>query len=541
MKLRYDKDREMFSIIEADRVEYHQVKLHLTRYVKNYRFDPRFKLGVYDGKISHFKDGEFKLGLWKEVQELCKLNNWKFEVENKEDFPVNKKITIENLKEFCNKFFINHKNKDDTTFFPYEHQIESAFKLLKSRYCLLEVGTGGGKSLTFAIIAFYILKEINPKTKFLLIVPNISLVTQFYNDITNYNKGWNNENLNPLNIKMTEIMSDKPRIDEGESNIFIGTYQSLEKRDKEFFKQFHVVATDECHIAGQKSSGSGMKQITKILNYTVGYAYMRFGMSGTYPKEDTLDYLTIQSLHGPRIMEVQAKDLMNKGIITNVKIKALLLNYNDQEFNDNIAIIRRGNGKGAFDLEKKYIIQSEARLKFIYDKILSKVQKNSLVLFNLIEYGQKIYKMLRNNLQDIDVYYIDGSTSKDKREYIKKKLDSLGRRGKIGKILKDDTIKDRPKILCASFGTLSTGVSINNLHNIIFMEAFKSEQIIIQSIGRILRLHKDKITAMVFDIVDIFDDRTKKKNTLYKHYKERKIFYNKREYPVEEIKINLIK
>jgi hypothetical protein len=39
--------------------------------------------------------------------------------------------------------------------------------------------------------------------------------------------------------------------------------------------------------------------------------------------------------------------------------------------------------------------------------------------------------------------------------------------------------------------------------------------------------------------VDIFDDRTKNKNTLYKHYLERKGFYEKRDYPLEEKKITL--
>ncbi len=540
MKVRYDKKRELFTIIEADRVEYHQTKLHLTRHVKNYRFDPRVKLSVWDGKISLFKDGEFSLGLWKEVYDLCKLNNWKFTVENKEDFPINKHVTLEGVTEFCKKFFKNHKKSDGSDFFPYDHQIESAYKILRNRYCLSEVATGGGKSLIFAIIAFYILSEINSKAKFLLIVPNISLVTQFYDDIINYNKGFKNENPDFLDIKMVEIMSDKPRRDEGECNIFIGTFQSLEKRDPSFFNQFHVITTDEAHKAGSKTVGSGLKQLTKILGYTIGKAYMRFGLSGTYPDETSLDYLTIQSLHGPRIADVKAKELMTKGVISNVKVKALLLNYNDSDFNDNISIIRKGNGKGAFDLEKRYIIESEARLNFIYDNILSKTTKNTLVLFNLIEYGKKIYNRLRDNLDGVDVYYIDGEIKKDKREYIKQKLENINsRRMKIAKILRDDTIKDRPKILVASFGTLSTGVSINNLHNIVFMEAFKSEQVIIQSIGRILRLHKDKTTAIVFDIVDIFDARTKSKNTLYKHYEERKGFYNKREYPLEEKQINL--
>ena len=60
------------------------------------------------------------------------------------------------------------------------------------------------------------------------------------------------------------------------------------------------------------------------------------------------------------------------------------------------------------------------------------------------------------------------------------------------------------KVLIASFGTLSTGVSINAIFNVIFADSFKSEQIIIQSIGRALRLHEEKKTAIIFDLVDVF-------------------------------------
>jgi superfamily II DNA or RNA helicase len=180
-------------------------------------------------------------------------------------------------------------------------------------------------------------------------------------------------------------------------------------------------------------------------------------------------------------------------------------------------------------------------MNFIFDNILSKTNKNTLVLFNLIDYGKKIYNKLRDNLQGVDVYYIDGETKKDRREYIKKKLDSSGKRAKIGKILGDDTIKDNPKILVASFGVFSTGVSVKNLHYLVFMESFKSEQLIIQSVGRVLRLSQGKNHATIFDIVDVFDNRTRNKNALYKHYLERKSFYIKREYPVEEKIINLKK
>jgi type I site-specific restriction endonuclease len=95
-----------------------------------------------------------------------------------------------------------------------------------------------------------------------------------------------------------------------------------------------------------------------------------------------------------------------------------------------------------------------------------------------------------------------------------------------------------PKVLIASYGTLSTGVSIKAIFNVIFTDSFKSEQIIIQSIGRSLRLHDDKKTAVIFDIVDVFRPNNPR-NTLYKHFLEREGFYKKREYPYKIIKVNL--
>jgi superfamily II DNA or RNA helicase len=48
------------------------------------------------------------------------------------------------------------------------------------------------------------------------------------------------------------------------------------------------------------------------------------------------------------------------------------------------------------------------------------------------------------------------------------------------------------RVLVASFGTLAVGVSMNAIFNIIFTDSFKSEQIVIQAIGRGLRLHSEK-------------------------------------------------
>jgi len=57
---------------------------------------------------------------------------------------------------------------------------------------MAEVATSGGKSLIISIVMFYTLKNMNPDAKFLIIVPSITLVTQFYDDLLKNFHGENN-------------------------------------------------------------------------------------------------------------------------------------------------------------------------------------------------------------------------------------------------------------------------------------------------------------------------------------------------------------
>ena len=131
-------------------------------------------------------------------------------------------------------------------------------------------------------------------------------------------------NKNPMDLRIEEVMSEKPRKHSREEapNVYIGTYQSLEKWPQEFFQQFYMVSVDESH----KSKSSTIK---KILKRTFGKAEYRFGVSGTFPNEDTCEILAIQSVLGPKITEVTADELRSKGIITPMDIKAVIMNHDN--------------------------------------------------------------------------------------------------------------------------------------------------------------------------------------------------------------------
>lgn len=521
MTFRYDKNTEKLIVTQAERLEYNQCQLWLKRHVNGYKYMMPFKMGYWDGQIDYFNDGQINLGLWKELVKAMKEIGSGFKIENKEDFPLDRNLELQNVQDFCNEFFKDHYIEKDgikTSFIPRDYQVDTAFKILKNRYCLASVATSGGKTLIMSIIIFYILHNINPNAKFLIIVPSITLVVQTTDEILSFNTAFKNGNSMELDIRIEEVMSQSPRkFGKENPNIYIGCYQSLEKWDPEFFKQFDCVAVDEAHQ-------SGIKSIQSILKNTFCHAQYRFGVSGTFPDDMSCELLGIESITGPKITEISAKKLIDEGSITPMDIKVMQINHDDISFDTILRTVRKNPNRGieAYQAEREYVQKSKKRRDFI-KKLISKCNRNTLILFNTIDYGNPLYKELQEEMKDKDFYYIDGSVSSKERSRIKSEMELDG---------------DKPKILFGSFGCLAVGISIKNLHNIVFIESFKSPQRIIQSIGRGLRLFTGKSTANVFDLVDIFIEENPR-NAFFKHGQERMKLYDQHKYPYKELKFNL--
>jgi superfamily II DNA or RNA helicase len=144
------------------------------------------------------------------------------------------------------------------------------------------------------------------------------------------------------------------------------------------------------------------------------------------------------------------------------------------------------------------------------------------VLFQNVKdsYGRRIYDYIRENTADKEVFYVDGSTPPDLREdYINRMEEGSN------------------KILVASFGTFSTGISINNIHNVFFVESYKSEKIVRQSIGRGMRLCEGKEKVNIIDFVDDFTINSRNKNYLLKHGEDRMKIYKQQGFPYKLYKV----
>lgn len=496
-------DKKFFVIQSCTQDEYDQLKVAYTKKAEGYRFNPLFKKGLWDGNISFIKGANIPSGTWSYLIDVSKTCNWQECILNGLNKLVDKDFSRESFEEWCDTFF------EGLSFTPRDYQIDSAYNILKYKKSLSELATSAGKTLICFMVLAYLLdnKIIN---KVLMIVPTIQLVLQSSGDFATYNT----EKL-PLIIQQAYAgFKDNP-----ESNITVGTYQTLVKQPEEWYKQFDCVIVDECH----KSRAISVKN---ILEHCWHCEY-RFGVSGTMPKSTSADYLTLQTYLGPLVTEVKAKKLQDEGFISNCDIIQLRLDYisetKKEEFSNAYKLLmREKKGTDAFNLEKSFIIENEKRFKFIND-LISKTTKNTLVLFHRIVYGKKMFKYLKYNLRDKRVYYIDGEVDKNIRAEITDRMDKY-----------DDVI------LVASFATLSTGVSVNHIYNVIFTESFKSPFVIIQAVGRGLRLKdksdKSKNHATIIDLVDDFRYE-KYVNYLYKHGLERIRMYKEQQYPVKVKKI----
>ena len=494
MELSLSDNKKFLVIDSCTELEYEQLKSSLTKKIEGWRFHPAVKKRVWDGNITFIKRNKIPAGLWKEVIDICKEYDLKYSLNGiTEIFDTN--IKESDFLDWVEDFF------KDSDIKPRDYQVDAAFKILRYRRCLAELATSAGKTLISFMVVAYMMEQLGIK-KILMIVPNVSLVVQATGDFEQYNKS-------RVPIRIQQIYAGvKIR---KSSNIVIGTYQSLTKKDEEYFQQFDAVFVDETHKAKANS-------IQKIMDMCWHCDY-RFGLSGTIPKRGTVNRLSLMSAMGPLVTQVKANYLQEEGHIAKCKVLQIHMDYATNEQKEAFSSLSKNpyDRQKLFSLEQNFINQNDKRLDFVCN-VIKKSTSNSLVLFHKIAYGERLYQKLRE-ITDKKIYYVDGSVNADIREEFKKRME------------KNDDV-----IIVASYGTFSTGISIKNIHNIFFTESFKSEVIIRQSIGRGLRKHASKDTVKIYDFIDDFRYKTEGHdwlNYIYRHGMSRRTIYKEEKFPFD--------
>lgn len=450
-----------------------------TFYAQNYKFHPKYRSRMWDGKIRLVNNlsATCYAGLAKKIKKFCDSQGY--------DFSFDKELYYENVSEHELKEFIKTLNLPEN-YQVRDYQFDSVLKCIRSNRRTLLSPTSSGKSLMI-----YILMNWYQQHKGLIIVPTIGLVKQMSEDFKSY--GYNGE----LHLSIDGLSKDE----DIPADLVITTWQSLNngktKMHKTWYQQFGVVFGDEAH-------GAKATSMIQIMSSLENCQY-RFGTTGTLDG-DPLNETTIEGLFGPKYQAVTTKELMHQGHVSKLKIKCIILKYPDAEAQ------HVKNMK--YNEEIDFLINCESRNKFIKNLSLS-LNGNKLIFFRMVDHGKRLYDLI--SVDSSNVFYIDGSVSANTREEIRKAIE-----------------EEQNATLIASLGTTSTGVSINRLHHMIAANPSKSKIKVLQSIGRMLRLHeeKQKRGAVLYDIVDDLSFKSHQNFTL-KHFIERCKIYDAEEFDYE--------
>lgn len=523
MKFKVTADNKFLQVVDSTHLELEQLRYSFTKKVDNwFIIKKKMRSGSgWTGDVEFIdRYNRVPIGLWQEVKKLSDKYHFHLEIEGA-DFLVNKDYDPNDFDKWARGYFT------DPEFYPRDYQLEATKRLLKYRLCTEEISTSGGKTL----IAFMFFKYLFNKgliKKMLYVVPNVALVTQTeekfyeYEDRTDHKPNWESmcvysgagkEKNKRYSVAAGGYVEKEP-------NIVFGTFQSLSKRGLDYFSEYDVVCVDETHHAKANS----IKEIL-VKCHNANY---KFGLTGTLPKEDSCDSFTIQAYIGPKVYQLHSADLISAGNATPVHVIGIELDYLETETKKKMFDLRSVKDNDdkvkLLNLEKGVARDNRKRFNYIVETI-NKSTKNSLVLFGDIKnnYGRSIYDWMKANT-DKTVYYIDGGTKVENRDYYK------------GKMEEEENV-----IIVASVGTFSEGIDILNVHNIYIVESNKSEFIVRQILGRGMRLMPGKEKIQVIDFSDNYEYGSgfQRTNYLMRHSAEREKIYNEKQFPFKRFKVKL--
>ena len=436
--------------------------------VEGASFSPAYRKKYWDGKIRllNMQKNTLPAGLTYQLCKWCDRHgySWDFEDNKYYGLPYEQDEIIfeEGVELFMEKI---------SSVKPRKYQVDTVYRALKEYRKTIVSPTGSGKSLMIYSIARY-LKSLNKRC--LIVVPSKSLVEQMTKDFVDY--GWDVENIHKI-YQGHSLDTKAP--------VTVTTWQSVYGLDKSWFRQFDGIIGDECHQYKSKSLQGIMKKCPD--------AKWRYGFTGTLDGK-LVHKLMLEGLFGPVYKTTSSSDLMEKGFLAKLKVEIITLKHEHQKFD-------------TYNDEIEAIGLMEDRNRFV-SNLARDLKGNVLVLFSRVEkHGIPLSEMTKERT-DRPVHLIYGDVKVGEREEVRALCETS-----------DDNI------IFGSYGTMSTGINIKNLHHVVFASPSKSRIRVLQSIGRGLRKAKGKESVLLYDIADDFRNNGGKENFTLRHLAERIKFY----------------
>lgn len=447
------------------------------------RHTPAYKLGRWNGKVELMQMGGSTF-----IQMLDKLvpilDKYGIEIDI-EDQRISHQFNFEPIdKDFFSyvQFGVGH-HMEGKSIVLHDHQVKAINALLENQQGLLQACTSAGKTLICAATV----KCIEKYGRTITIVPSTDLVQQTYNDYA------------MVGLDTGVFYGDKKEFGHKHT---VTTWQSLnclwkktKKGDIEMTEQdVHDFISGVVAVIVDEAHGSASEALQAILGKVMHNVPIRLAMTGTIPKDPSL-VAKIKCQVGDVVYEIKAKELQEKQILSTCNVNCIRLKSN-LKFT-------------TYQDELKFLTTNPDRIGYIADLVsLMSESGNTLVLVDRLECGELLCEKLGIPKSE----FIRGNTKKKDRE------------ASYGEIRWADN-----KILIATYGVASTGISISRLYNVVLIEPGKSFIRTIQSIGRGLRKAEDKDHVEIYDIsgTNKFSSR---------HYRERLTYYKEVEYPHSETK-----
>ena len=397
---------------------------------------------------------------------------------------------FEDLREYETEQFDENKIKSidwDNTLLvkPRQYQIDATKIALMERQGLVKAPTGAGKSYMMALL----IKILNSPT--LILFDKVSLVHQTRNEFIRFG----------FDAKECGVI-------QGNNNLPKKyTFATIQSKDKllDFLELFKVIVIDEAH---------GIRAISYQEILTQFKYANRYGFSATpLSMENSADKAKI-IYHMGRIIydEKTTNELINSGVLAKAHIYFIKCDRGDEQ-----TIVWENSGRDYHNLYKQEIVENEYRNALIAKICSKKKTKKIVVLYEIIEHGDELMKMLKKLLPDREIFLLSG------KDDVKTRMKAI-----------DNFEKGENSIIVAS-RIFDQGVDIKSVDVVINTGAGKGFIKAVQRLGRGLRKSGNKESVEYFDILD------ENSRVLERQSKRRIAIYKKEGHVVETIEPNNIK
>lgn len=452
------------------------------------RYLPGAKLGRTSAKKAFFNlNGTTYFHCLSEVVEILDKHNVDIEIA---DYRTHHDFQFEPVDEnfFSDVTFGHGHHMEGKSIILREHQVNAVNTMLQNRHGLLLASTSSGKTMICATMV----KSVEKYGRTITIVPSTDLVQQTYNDYELVGLDCGMFYADQKDFNAQHVVTTWQSLNVLKKDTKKGIIPITEEDLYTLFDGVVAFIVDEAHT----SSAEALFDTLSAPGGPGASVPIRWAMTGTLPKEKIFAK-KIKCNVGDVVFKITAKELMDKGVLSTCKINCVQLKET-QTFKD-------------YQAELKYLVSDRERMEYISSLITDIASSgNTLVLVDRLEAGELLCEFLGIPKKE----FVRGETKKGDRE------------SSYGEIRWADN-----KILIATYGVASTGISISRLYNVVLIEPGKSFVRTIQSIGRGLRKAEDK------DHVEIFDVYSSSKYSS-KHSKERIKYYKEAEYPYEILKVN---